>query len=78
MNCEYFEIEDGIQKKYHGSNIDVMIPNGVKEIGDSAFRACSNLVSLTIPIGVTKIGVGAFRGCSNLRSIELPHGVTDI
>ena len=54
------------------------IPEGVRSIGDGAFRGCSSLTSIVIPEGVTSIGDGAFEGCSNLTSIEIPEGVRSI
>lgn len=53
------------------------IPSGVKVIGQSAFRECSNLTGLTIPDGVEKIGERAFDN-SNIASAELPDSVTEI
>jgi len=51
------------------------ILDGVRSIGDYAFRGCGNLTSIEIPNGVTSISGGAFNGCSNLTSIEIPNGV---
>ena len=56
----------------------VTIPNGVKRIGDSAFRGCSSLTSVTIPDSVTSVGYGAFFRCSSLTSITIPSSVTSI
>lgn len=41
---------------------EVVIPEGVTSIGESAFLGCSSLESVTIPKGVTSIGDGAFSG----------------
>ena len=56
----------------------VTIPNGVKIIGEGAFRDCSSLTSVTIPNSVTSIGWDAFKGCSSLTSITIPNSVKRI
>lgn len=55
-------------------NID--IPDKVTEIGDSAFRRCSSLMSINIPKEVTEIGRQAFGSCVSLTSINIPKRVT--
>ena len=47
-------------------------------IGESAFRFCSALTSVTIPNSVTSIGSAAFAGCSGLTSVTIPNSVTSI
>ena len=47
-------------------------------IGDSAFRFCSGLTSITIPDSITSIGKWAFRDCSGLTSVTIGSGVTSI
>ena len=54
------------------------IPDGVREIGPSAFRYCTDLKSVSIPGSVSAIGSLAFFNCNSLRSIEIPEGVTEI
>ena len=56
----------------------VSISNGVTNIGEDAFRNCSNLTSVSIPDSVTSIDSYAFSGCSSLTSIVIPDGVTSI
>ncbi len=56
----------------------IMIENGVKNIGELAFCACSSLTIVSIPDSVTKIGDWAFRNCSALTSVNLPDSVTRI
>ena len=55
---------------------DLVIPNGVTFIGNSAFYNCSSLTSVTIPNTVRNIGSSAFDGCTNLTSVTIPNSVT--
>ena len=57
---------------------DLVIPEGVTSIGNSAFSGCTSLTSVTIPEGVTSIGNNAFSGCTGLTSVIIPNGVTSI
>ena len=73
-----FQITDGVLTKYTGPGGDVVIPDGVTEIGSSAFENCKALTSIVIPDSVTKIGMNAFRGCTGLKEVTVPDGVTSI
>ena len=57
---------------------DLIIPDGVTSIGNSAFYNCSSLTSVAIPDSVTSIDGGAFSGCSGLTSVTIPDSVTSI
>ena len=61
-------------------NLDLSKATDLTTIGDSAFRRCSGLTSITIPASVTSIGDYAFSGCSGLTSIDLSKatGLTTI
>ena len=66
-----------------GASGSITIPktiNGytVTSIGDSAFRNCTSLTTITIPDGVTSIGSSAFYNCTSLTTITIPDGVTSI
>lgn len=57
---------------------DLVIPNGVKIIGESAFYNCDRLTSVTIPSSVMFIGHNAFNDCDGLTSVTIPEGVRGI
>ena len=72
-----FNIYNGTLKKYVGTDTDVVVPDGITEIGSDAF-SWSGVTSVVIPEGVTAIGSGAFTWCKALTSITLPNSMTDI
>lgn len=76
--ADEFEIKDGVLIRYSGSGGDVVIPDGLMEIGDWAFSRCNNLESVSLPDSIRYIGMGAFNRCYNLKSITIPSGVTTI
>ena len=58
----------------------LIIPNGVTEIGDFAFRLCSGLNgTLILPENLKIIGQSAFESCSNMTgTLDIPDSVTSI
>ena len=81
-----FVIENGVLKEYTGSGGDVVIPEGVTEIGAGVFIsyranrlvANTNVKTVTVPLGVEIIGYGAFKECRELTEIQLPHSIKKI
>ena len=58
---------------------NLVIPEGITEIGTAAFKKCGFDGNLTIPSTVTKIGSYAFYGCSGFTgSLTIPDSVTSI
>lgn len=56
----------------------IKLPNTLEEIGEMAFRDCSELDSLTLPNSVKTIGKNAFHECAGLVSLVVPNSVTTI
>ena len=67
-----------VKMKDIGDAKNVIIPSGITQINDNAFKNCQNLTSITISDGVTSIGDSAFYGCNNLTNITIPDSVTSI
>ena len=63
---------------YVGTEDTVVIPQGVREIGASAFDNNMTVKSITIPDSVKVIGPNAFKWCTRLREISIPKGVEKI
>ena len=77
------ELDDGTLEitKYAGNSATYVIPGEidgkkVTEIGDSTFKGCTELTSITIPDGVIGIGNNAFSGCTSLETVTIPASVT--
>ena len=73
-----FDIYKGVLEHYRGGTEEVRIPEGITEIGRSAFLNNAVVRRVIIPDGVTKIGYNAFGGCSHLREVVIPDSVEEI
>ena len=56
----------------------IVIPEGVKKIGASAFYWCTNLKSVTLPSTLEFIDSDAFSLCENLSEIIIPDNLTKL
>lgn len=57
---------------------EVVIQEGVTEVGASAFAFCRKLEKAEIPDSVQIIGSNAFRACNALTDVHIPEGITEI
>lgn len=74
-----FIIEYGTLIQYVGPGGDVVIPEGVTEIGPEAFHnSMKTLTTISFPEGVIVIGDKAFKNCYNLISAVLPDSLRKI
>ncbi len=64
--------------KYQGQGGEVTIPDGVTEIGTSAFYGQTAVTKVTLPEGVTNIGMSAFQNCTSLEEVRIPQSVTEV
>lgn len=69
-----FNIVGGELKRYtkEPGVTEVVVPDGVEQIGTGAFWDCSDMRSVTFPESVTRISGLAFYGCSSLTTVIAP------
>lgn len=71
----------GLRNTFEGNTTihEVILPEGITEIGDKAFCECTALEMVNFPTSLARIGDKAFGGCMSLgRSIVLPDGLKAI
>ena len=66
-------IADGAFKQINNLQ-QVIIPEGVKTLGEQAFYYSSNISAIELPASVTGIGYVAFGGCTNAKTIRVAEG----
>lgn len=53
----------------------IVIPDGVRSIGNNTFTYCTSLQSVVIPNSTIVIHGAAFSDCTSLRSVVIPDGL---
>ena len=80
-SCAITGFKDGTPDSAKEGKLDIpdtLAGKKVTGIGESAFKGCSALTSITIPNSVTSIGNEAFYFCEGLTSITIPNSVKTI
>lgn len=72
-----FDIQGGVLKGYHGNDVHVVIPNGVKKIDAKCFEGMM-IESVVVPDSVTMFGSSVFEWCKNLKKVILPKTMEDL
>lgn len=57
---------------------EIIFPDSLESIGDSAFENNDDLVNVQFNIGLKSIGRDTFRGCDALQKVLIPHSVNTI
>ncbi len=57
---------------------EVIILDGVKNVGDYAFSGCKSLTKVTLPESIEHIGQWSFAYCEKLESVTIPKNVSKI
>jgi len=75
-----FVIKNDVLIKYNGTASEVVIPEYMKGIEDSAFKDCKTLNKITFLELSTVIAIKSctFQGCSSLKSIKFSDKITSI
>ena len=56
----------------------IILPDTLKELGDSVFAGMYRLKDITLPSGLTTIGSRAFDNCYSIKELVVPNSVTSI
>ena len=74
-NAHTLVVRKGVLKSCKGNPCEVIIPEGITEIGKEAFIRCYELSKVVIPEGVKTIGECAFFECTKLKEVVLPNSL---
>ena len=57
---------------------ELVIPEGIEEIAENAFRGFGSLARVVLPKSLKRISACAFSGCTSLREVVIPDGVLEL
>lgn len=76
-NKDGIVVTNGKLVRYEGTEVNVILPEGITSIGNEAFQK-SEIESVVLPNTLKTIGIDAFNSCWNLHAIILPEGLDKI
>lgn len=71
-------VGDGILVAYSGAGGQVVVPEGVKQIGAEVFKDHDLITGVTFPESLLTIGEDAFSGCSSLTGVNGGNNLAEI
>ena len=82
-NLTKISFPDGLQTIPNGLCQDtglteIVVPAGVKKIGQQAFSGCTRLRRAVLPEGLASIGFLAFSKCENLSDVVFPESLKEL
>ena len=82
-NLTKISFPDGLQTIPNGLCQDtglteIVVPAGVKKIGQAAFSGCTHLRKAVLPEGLASIGFLAFSKCENLSDVVFPESLKEL
>lgn len=75
MNEHDFQLDGTVLVKYCGDGGEVVIPEGITEIGSYAFAGNTTVTAVTIPGSVGYLNWCAFEKCTALERVDMADGV---
>ncbi len=66
-----WEMSGSTLVRYTGDDREIVIPDGISEIAENAFRGNKKIISVIVPNRIEKIGRRAFSGCTALQTVRI-------
>ena len=77
IEAEIEEIPDYFVN-FHDKLLRVILPEGIKRLGEDAFSYCPDLKYINLPESLEEIAAGCFDDCPKLKQIKIPDNVDKI
>ena len=83
-DIQVIEVKDTVQSLYafqfyrYKNLNEIILPNYMAEIRQSAFEECTELRKVTISKGLANVGINAFKDCTSLKEVIISGGITNI